>query len=497
MNWNKIMVSVLLGFSVIACKNPEKKEAEKADLAQNEAVANKPNIVVIMCDDLGYNDVGFNGSKDIPTPNLDALATNGAIATAGYAVHPFCGPSRAGFLTGQYPHEFGSQFNLPRRHENEGKGIPTNLSYMSSTLQDAGYFTGLVGKWHLGIKPEFHPQKRGFDEFYGFLGGGHKYFPEQYYTAYQREKANGNDDIWEYNTPLEHNGKPIMDSDKYLTDELSDAAVNFVSDEKAKENPFFLFLAYNAPHVPLEAKEEDLAKFTHITDKKRRTYAAMVYAVDRGVGQLVNALKANNQLDNTLIVFLSDNGGKVTEGANNYPLKEGKGSMQEGGFRVPMFIHYPKEIQANTTYDHPISALDFYPTFAHLAQAELPKTQELHGKNIWESLTTGTTARQDESIFAMRHWPGYSDVAIRKNNFKALKKGKADWQLFNVKEDLNEENNLETEHPEVLKALVSEAEAWSKKHVTPLWYNPPELETDWKTHDMGNFPGVFDVSLDE
>ncbi|GAB3648612.1 hypothetical protein GCM10028791_12650 [Echinicola sediminis] len=163
----------------------------------------RPNILVILCDDLGYSDVGFNGAKDIPTPALDQLAQNGSVLSSGYVVHPFCGPSRAGFLTGRYPHEYGVQFNLPRNSETIGKGLPLSETFISIVLQKSGYYTGLVGKWHLGAAPAYHPNQRGFDDFYGFLGGGHRYFPEEYLNKYDEQKAQGSEVVWEYLMPLE------------------------------------------------------------------------------------------------------------------------------------------------------------------------------------------------------------------------------------------------------------------------------------------------------
>ncbi len=255
----------------------------------------RPNILFILCDDLGYSDVGFNGGKDVKTPSLDALAANGAMFTSAYVAHPFCGPSRAAIMTGRYPHLIGAQFNLPRTGMRgyHTKGVPTEEPFLSKILQDAGYYTGIVGKWHLGHATEFHPNNRGFDDFYGFLGGGHNYFPAQYQAAFGRELKKGTKakDVWNYLTPLEHNGKAVKETE-YLTDAFSREAIRFVNEAAKKDSPFFLYLAYNAPHSPLEAKEEDLAKFAHIEDKKRRTFAAMVYAVDRGVGQIVKTLKS-------------------------------------------------------------------------------------------------------------------------------------------------------------------------------------------------------------
>ena len=449
--------------------------------------------MVILCDDLGYSDVGFNGSKDIPTPNLDLLAKNGTIFTAAYVAHPFCGPSRAALMTGMYPHEIGAQFNLPPNSgETIKKGISLEETFISKVLDDAGYNTGAIGKWHLGSNPEFHPNVRGFDDFFGFLGGGHNYFPEQYRAAYKKQEANGNKLIWDYLHPLEHNGKQIKET-AYLTDAFSREAVRFITDAGKTKDPFFLYLAYNAPHTPLEAKEEDLKLFSHIKDKKRRTYAAMVYAVDRGVKRVKQALIDSGQLDNTLIVFLSDNGGKTTSGATNYPLKEGKGSAYEGGYRVPMFFNWPNVVPAGRKFQTPVSALDFYPTLARLAGAKIPSSKRLDGKNIWDDFLLQKDAHKDDNIFVMRHRNGFSDVGVRKNEWKAVKAYNQKWKLFNIENDISEKNDVSSLHPAILKELVHNAKLWSDKHVQPEWWHDVKTGVQWKKDGMPKFDETFRI----
>ncbi|QHJ11598.1 Arylsulfatase [Paraglaciecola mesophila] len=459
-------------------------------LATEKAAGEQPNILFILADDLGYNDVGFNGSKDISTPNLDALAKQGVTFDAAYVAHPFCGPSRAAIMTGRYPHKIGAQFNLPE--DNSNVGVSADETFIAQTMKNAGYFTGAMGKWHLGEAPQYHPNKHGFDEFYGFLGGGHNYFPEEFEKAYNKRVAQGLTNINMYLTPLEHNGKEVRETE-YITDGLSREAVTFVDKATAKQQPFFLYLAYNAPHVPLQAKEDDLAQFRHIKDKKRRTYAAMVYAVDRGVGRIVSQLKANGQYENTLIVFMSDNGGKLGQGANNYPLKEGKGSVQEGGFRTPMLMHWPKHIKAGNRFAHPVLALDLYPTFAAIGGASLPEGKILDGKNIWPSLMANVAPHENEFIYVLRHRDGYSDAAARRNQYKAVKNHNQNWKLFNVAQDISEENDISAKHPAILRDMVSSMESWSWNNQQPKWFHRSDEGARWRLKAMPRFDKTFQV----
>ena len=456
------------------------------------AASSRPNIILIMCDDLGYADVSFNGATDIKTPELDALALNGTICTAGFVPHPFCGPSRMGMMTGRYPHDFGAPFNLPNSTSGMPRfqelGVDKNEELISSVLQRAGYFTGAIGKWHMGKAADYHPNNRGFDEYYGFLGGGHEYFPEQYRPKYQRQRKAGRTIINDYVLPLEHNGSEVEETE-YITDGLSREAARFVRTAANKNQPFFLFLAYNAPHTPLQAKELDLEHYQHIPDEKRRTYLAMVHAVDRGVGKVVKALKETDRFNNTLIVFLSDNGGKLVAGASNVPLRDGKGSTFDGGFRVPMFFHWPGHIPP-AKYSHPITALDFYPTFAALASADIPHTKKLDGKDIFGDLVVGRNCRPDEMLFALRHRSRYSDVAVRLNQWKAVRVNER-WRLFDTSEDKGELHDLSDANPEQLDAMISAAESWSASHQPPLWFHAQDARDKWHEEQMPHYESTF------
>ncbi|KMT64470.1 sulfatase-like hydrolase/transferase [Catenovulum maritimum] len=448
----------------------------------------RPNILFILTDDMGYADVSFNGSKDIQTPSLDELAEGGITFSAAYMAHPFCGPSRTALMTGRYPHKIGSQFNLPNTMPN--LGVPKDETFISTVLQKSGYFTGVVGKWHIGEGKEFHPNQRGFDEFYGFTGGGHDYFPERFNKAYNNLKARNAKFIPEYLRPLEHNGVEVEEQE-YITDALSREAVNFINKAAKKDDPFFLYLAYNAPHTPMQALQKDMDMFPHITDQKRKVYAGMVYAVDRGVARIVEALKQNKQFENTLIVFASDNGGKPNTGANNYPLKGRKGDVHEGGYRTPMFFHWPKQIKPNQKNDFRLLSLDLYPTFAALGEAKIPEGKKLDGKNVFPHLMNGTDPHAGEASYTLRHRGYSSDASARRDNWKAVKTGDNNWVLYDIEKDIAETTDVSAQHPDILRDLVLEMEGWSWSNQEPLWFHNTEEGYLWRKEGMPKFHETF------
>lgn len=485
-----------------------------------EAKAPRPNIILIFCDDLGYADVGFNAElfgvkTDVVTPNLDALAKAGTIFKQAYVAHPFCGPSRMGLLSGRMPHTFGGQKNLPDHAKNladyNQRGIPTSETLMSTVLQRAGYATACIGKWHLGFSRPFHPNIRGFDEFYGFLGGGHQYYP--HLTDKVDPKIN------DYQYFLERNGQEIRSPEgAYLTDTLTDETIKFIRNAKATnqeqrtKNPFFIYLAFNAPHSPLHGKTEDLKQLypdhkpsnpkngVNFADyEKRQNYVAMVYAVDRGVGRIMKTLKDPNGdgdpvdsiVNNTLIVFLSDNGGKILQAANNAPLSDDKGSAKEGGIRVPMFMHWPGAVPAGIVYDHPVLALDLYPTFAGLAKTRIPAGKKLDGKDIWKDLQAGQNPRPDSPMFWLRHHGGGNEVALRRGNLKAFRKQFGKWQVYDVTTDHGETKDLAQESASELDTLIAAGLAWSKTHQDPQWHDTAKGLATWKEKKMPQYPRTF------
>ena len=350
--------------------------------------AQKPNLIIILTDDQGYKDVGFNGSTDIKTPHIDRIADQGTRFTNGYVTFSVCGPSRAGLLTGRHQERFGFSFNPTMDPSVAQNGIPTTEKNIAEVLRPAGYTSGIVGKWHMGTHPDLHPNKRGFNYFYGFLTGGHQYFPEQL-TLNDLSDVKYKYD-W-YRTRLLRNNQRI-DIDEYLTDELSNEAVEFVKREK--DNPFFLYVSYNAPHQPLQASQEYLDRNTHIPEGRRRTYASMITAVDDGVGRIMDTLKEQGIDDNTIVFFLSDNGGPEKHNASdNGELRDGKNSLFEGGVRVPFAVRWPNKIPAGVDYNLPVSSMDIMATIIAQAKVDISNNKTLDGADLLPFITNKNNSR--------------------------------------------------------------------------------------------------------
>jgi arylsulfatase A-like enzyme len=453
---------IMVVFTVLGCMQEKKKTSQK----------NHPNVIVIMTDDLGYVDVGFNGSVEIPTPNIDRIAQQGVKFTNGYTPYSVCSPSRAGFITGRYQQRFGYERNAQYRPNDPNMGLPQTEKIIPEVIGQVGYTSGVIGKWHLGAHISNHPLNRGFDFFYGHLGGGHRYFPEELTIE---DSYSINDEPLSYRTWIMRDHQAEK-TDEYLTDEFSNEAVKFV--EKNKEGPFFLYLAYNAPHGPLQATQKYLDRFDHIEGKKRKTYAAMVSAVDDGVGRILDRLESLGIAENTMIFFLSDNGGPEPNNAsNNGPLREGKSSIYEGGNRVPFAMQWTSQI-APMVYEYPISSLDILPTIAALTHAPLPADKPLDGVNIIPFLKGEKQGRPHQTLYVRKF---DNDLySVRDGDMKLVtKKNNSLKELYNLQEDLGEENNLANEFPEEVKRLDSLRQNWDKQLIDPIFLGL--IHTDrWK-----------------
>lgn len=421
-------------------------------LASALCAADRPNILLIVGDDMGYADVGFHGCKDIPTPHLDALAAAGVRCTNGYVTGPYCSPTRAGLLTGRQQNRFGHEFN-----PGGGNGLPLTESLLPQHLAPAGYATGMVGKWHLGAKPEQTPPQRGFAEFFGFLGGAHSYF-----------NVGG----------IVRGSEPVKEMD-YTTDAFGREASAFV--RRHADQPWFLYLAFNAVHTPMDATDERLAKFASIPDKKRRTYAAMMSALDDNIGRVRQALKDSGQEGRTLIFFISDNGGPTMNGtttnaSSNAPLRGSKRTTLEGGIRVPFLVAWPGRIKP-AVYDAPVVQMDLHAT-ALAAAGVAPKPEwKLEGVDLLPYFAGTTKTAPHDALY----WRFGEQMAIRQGDWKLVRyDGNADTnsgkrqpvtaaKLYDLSKDLHEDKDLAAEQPEKVKQLQALWDEWNRGNVKPLW----------------------------
>ncbi|OYV03835.1 MAG: sulfatase, partial [Verrucomicrobiales bacterium VVV1] len=395
--------------------------------ARSQASDLKPNIILIMADDLGYGSLGCYGSKEIKTPNIDALAAGGMRFIDFHSNGPMCSPTRAALMTGRYQQrcawvadeELSPVFreqrkeNLPQRW---AWGISKSELTIAELLKRNGYHTGIVGKWHLGYDAGFHPMNDGFDEFRGFVGGNVDY--HTHVAGYGLKQV----DWW--------NGKTIENENGYTTDLLTRYATNFIARNKAK--PFFLYLAHAAPHSPWQGRDAS-GKMT-----PQETYREMIEVLDESVGVIRQALRDTGLEKNTLLIFCSDNGAAPPPKVSaNGPLKGRKGSMNEGGHRVPFIASWPGVIAAGSTSGQKVMTMDFFPTFAGLAGATAPKDHLIDGLNLMPLLKGG-------SIDAERdlHWLFGDSWAIRKGPWKLMGVGNSPQALVNLDSDLDENANL-------------------------------------------------------
>ncbi len=419
-------------------------------IAQGETVERRPNIIIFLADDLGYADLGCQGCKDIATPSIDSLARNGVRFTDGYATHPVCAPSRAALMTGMYQHRFGFEHNPgPERYAAPNFGLPRNVPTLAEKLKAVGYATGMIGKRHLGFKEGLRPWERGFDYFFGFLGGAHSYYPD----------SPGQQD------PLLCNGLPVTEEKEYLTDAFAREAVAFI--ERSKDRPWFLYLSFNAVHTPLQATDKYLARFPTLTGT-RRVYAAMLSAMDDAVGRVLAKIRELNQEENTLIFFTSDNGGPTPQTTSrNDPLRGYKGQVFEGGIRVPFLMQWKGKVPAGKVYDKPVMALDIYATVLEAAKISLPADQRIDGVNLIPFVTGQQAGSPHEVLF----WRAGLQHAVRMGDWKLVYDGRRGGgeMLFNLAEDLGETRDLAAERPDILRQLQAAYQEWDKQMMPAQW----------------------------
>jgi arylsulfatase A-like enzyme len=433
--------------------------------ATDDAKITKPNILVIVADDLGYADIGVHGGKDVPTPNIDALAASGVRCNSGYVSAPYCSPSRAGFLTGRYQTRFGHEFN-PHVGEESKLGLPLNQRTIANYLHDVGYATGLIGKWHQGFDREHHPQSRGFDDYYGFLVGGHNYLLHK-----DAESQFGSS----YSYDMIYRSRELQKLDGYTTDLFTDESLAFMDRHAGK--PWFLYLAYNAVHTPLEVLEKYGKRVPNsITDPERRGYLSLLIGLDDSIGRIASYLRKTGKDKNTLIFFFSDNGGSgrkpflaYNTGINS-PLRGDKGQTLEGGIRVPFFVSWPGKLPAGKTYDQPVTTLDILPTACSEAGAKA--NPDFDGVNLIKHLTAADTTSPHDALY----WRFGPQKAIRKGKWKLVDwrdfgtKQNSGWQLYDLSKDIGEKNDLAKSQPETVAELSTAWDTWNKRNIDPLWH---------------------------
>jgi arylsulfatase A-like enzyme len=411
----------------------------------------KPNVIIILADDMGWGDVGFNGCVEIPTPNLDALAKSGVICTNGYASHPYCSPSRAGLLTGRHQQRFGHEGNPINKEE----GLPLSETLLPALLKQNGYRTAAIGKWHLGNEEHYWPTNRGFDEWFGFTGGSMTYWGQD------RPDGSG----------IMRNGRPVPKSEiNYLTDDFSQESVAFI--DRNKDKPFFLYLAYNAPHSPNHATKAHLHKTEHIEQAGRSIYAAMVAGMDEGIGRIVQLLDELKLREHTLIIFYSDNGGRGDLG-RSLPFRGHKGQLYEGGIHVPFCVSWPERIPAGQSIAAPITGLDVFPTVLASADVPVPDDLQLDGINLLPYLTDSKHELPERTL-VWRYSLGQDGYgyAVRDRAYKLVRVNANHTSLFNIADDPYEQHDVKADNPDVIQLLTTAYEQWAKEMKTPLWVDP-------------------------
>ncbi len=425
-------------------------------LSANESGAEKqPNIVILYSDDAGYADFGFqagvrNDMKAL-TPNIDRIAKSGAVFTNAYMSGCVCSPSRAGMMTGRYQSRFGHDNNIPPGFMKGG--LPKSETLMPKRLKKLGYRTGLIGKWHLGYPDGFQPNDRGFDWFYGCLQGSRSYFPMKKTTPHR---------------VFLENRKPTPEGG-YTTDRIGDGACRFIKENR--DEPFFLFVSFTAPHGPLQPKQKDLDALEAIQDVKRRKYAGLVKALDDNVGKIMACLKEHDLTNNTLVIFTNDNGGQTKTGANNFPLRGSKGNLYEGGVRVPMAAQWPKVIKPGTQIDSPVISLDFLPTFVELGGGKVDPEWKLDGRSLKNLLAGKENTSQWSRTFYWRQHGSQGNLACRKDDWKLVfnRANQSEPELYDLSKDPSEQKDVAGEHPKLVGALRKELAVWEKPMKEPLW----------------------------
>lgn len=463
-------------------------------LAAKAAMNNRsrrPNIVLLFADDLGYGDLSCYNQRAEPTPNIDSIAGSGARFTDGYVSAPVCSPSRAGLMTGRYQQRFGHEFNAggARRSHTQGLGLPISQTTIADVLKKAGYVTGMIGKSHLGSQSKFMPTNRGFDEFFGFLPGENMYIePSDGPGVHSYDKRQRNTRSSKTRTALQsiYRGTSPLKEPGYLTDAFTREAVSFI--ERHSKESFFLYVAYNAVHTPLQVTDKYYKRFAHIRNEPLRIYAAMINALDEGVGAILSKLKQQGLEKDTLLFFISDNGA-VHRIGSNHPLLAGKLYPFEGGLRVPFLAQWPGRIPADLEFRQPVISLDVFATAAALGEAEPPADRSIDGTDLMPYLTGNSHDVPHDILF----WRNGTNLAVRKGNWKYVNLNRKRTFLFNLQEDVGEKRDLSKDKPEIVEELEKALSEWEAQTVEPLWPSRGTVQVKLDAHGLSG--GTYELFI--
>ncbi|NQT73887.1 MAG: arylsulfatase [Chloroflexi bacterium] len=459
------------------------------DPTDSDIVLSQPNVVLIVADDLGWNDVGYHGGAEFETPNIDRLVQEGVEFDRFYAT-PICTPTRAALLTGRDALRFGTAYSTIMPWDNFG--LPPQEHLMPESFQQAGYQTAMIGKWHLGhtIRAH-HPNERGFDYFWGHLNTTVSYFTHEVL-------AGGYD--------MQLNGESVYAEGEYATYLANEQTVNWLQN-RDKTRPFFLYVPYLAPHSPLEAPEELLSKYSYIEDENRRTYVAMVDALDQGVGQILDTLDTEGIADNTIVLFFSDNGGTQYFSGDNTPLRGYKMDAFEGATRVAAGLRWPDRIEGGTKLSQVISVMDMFPTLTAMAGIEPQNDKPFDGMNVQRSIENGEVFERDDYLFfiADEPTPGTTRVSVMHQDWKLVQiidhlqtTATVENYLFNLKEDPTEQTNLADEHPEMVDDFAARIKEWRSQHPIAGVHTHVVPHPGWRApYDYAEAMAAYDGLIDE
>lgn len=418
----------------------------KQACAQNSG---KPNLLIFYSDDQGWGETGCYGNKEIPTPNIDALAANGVRFTQGYVAATYCSPSRAGLLTGKYPTRFGHEFNAVANKS----GLRLDQVTLANRLKDLGYATCCVGKWHLGNSEPYRPTQRGFDEFFGTLANTPFFHPRNFIDS-----------------RISNEVREVTDDSFYTTDAYAERSIDWL--EKNKDKSWFLYLPFNAQHAPLEAPQKYLDRFPNITDEKRKLFAAMLSAQDDAIGRVMAKLRQMGQEENTLVFYIADNGGPTqATTSKNGGLRGFKMTTFEGGPRVPYISQWKGHWPAGKVYDFPVMNLDVVPTMLAATGNKIAESEKLDGVDLAPFITGQNSARPHETMY----WRFGPQWAIRHGDLKLVvsRGGSGKPELYDLSKDQSESSDLATSRPEDVKKLQAMWDAWSAQQAPPSAVDAP------------------------